>query len=72
MATTTTSTAITDPTRWTIAPWLYCDIAERAGVEPIGLGEIQGGVVFCPRCGRTSANHRQVLMRDGRMVAFAG
>ena len=67
----TTPTAITDPTRWTIAPWFYCTISERMGREPIVLSEIQGGVAFCPNCGKTSAHHRQVLMRDGRMVQYA-
>jgi hypothetical protein len=61
-----------DSTRWTVAPWFYCDIAEGRGMSPVNRAELRGGVAFCNYCQGTAATHRQVLMQDGRMVSFAG
>lgn len=55
-------------TRWTVAPWFYCDIAERRGQDPINRAELRGGVAFCRYCQGTAANHRQVMMMDDRPV----
>lgn len=59
----------TDSTRWTIAPWFYCDMADRHGEEPINRAELRGGVAFCRYCQGTAANHSKILMMDGSPVA---
>ena len=58
-----------DSTRWTVAPWFYCDTAEGHGQEPINRAELLGGVAFCRYCQGTASTHRQVMMMDDRPVS---
>jgi hypothetical protein len=60
-----------DRTRWTIAPWFHCAIAERMGWDAVARAELRGGVAFCPQCGGTKVNHREALVRDGHVVSIA-
>ena len=53
------------------SPWIFCDMAESRGLDPVNRADVRGGVVFCPYCQGTAANHRRVLMRDGRIVTVA-
>lgn len=48
----------------TNAPWLYCDMAARRGLEPLARAELRGAVVFCRYCqGTLHAGHHRVYRR---------